>query len=342
MRNLIRTLLVLPTFSALAAAQALPIAGREQVVTQLSGAVMSGVLKRRTPLDFWTADGNGATEDKIVMYHEGLPVTSSPWLHDANNMVYGWPSDLQRINGVIYGIESGRRLLYTVDVQTGLCTPIGSPSTTYGNVYCLAYDATNDRLFAVDLLKKQLLSYNRFTGVITKVGIQTLTTYKFIRSLAYRESDGFLYAVDQGLDKLIRIDPISGFPTVVRQMPVDPMSRIEELEFDGDDLYASNGLLNLQGDLIGCQLQKVDLAPNGPIKNLGSIIPDCSPHSLIINSLPEEFVWSQDQGPGTVTFADPESLTSSVSFSMPGKYVLRLTAFTKTGPVSDTVAIQVR
>lgn len=341
MRTLASTFLALSALSLVSVAQVAPDAGPDQSVSLASGALLGGVLNNRTPLDFWTADGNGTTEDKIVMYHEGSPLTSSPWLHDSANHVFGWPSDLQRINGQIYGIESARRVLYTVDVQTGLCTQIGLPSSTYKNVYSLAYDATNDRLFAVDLLKKQLIKFNRFTGVITKVGAQTLKNYKFIRALAYCEADGFLYAVDQGKDQLIKIDTLTGVPTFVRQLPIDPISRIEELEFKDGQLYASNGLQNLQQDLIGCQLQKIDMTPGGPITNLGPVIPDCSPHSLIINSLPEEFVWTLQSGPGNAVFADPRALNSAVSFSAPGDYVLNLTAFATGGPVSDSVTISV-
>lgn len=37
-------------------------------------------------------------------------------------------------------------------------------------------------------------------------------------------------------------------------------------------------------------------------------------------------IWTKISGPGTVTFADPNSLTTSVSFSLAGTYVLRLTS----------------
>ncbi len=339
MRTLIHASIAIAALSVLAVAQVAPDAGPDQSVPLASGAQLSGVLSNRSPLDFWTADGNFSTEDSIVMYRDGAALSASPRLHDAANHVFGWPSDLQRINGQIYGIESARRVLYTVDVQTGLCTQIGLPSSTYKNVYSLAYDPAGDRLFAVDLLKKQLLKFNRFTGVITKVGAQTLTTYKFIRALAYRPSDGYLYAVDQGLDRLIKIDTLTGVPTFVRQLPADPISRIEELEFRDDQLYASQGLQNTAQDLLACQLQKIDMAPGGAITNIGPIIPECSPHSLIINSLPEEFQWSVESGPGSVLFADPRSLTTSVTFSDPGDYVLRLTAFASSGPLVDTVTI---
>ncbi len=37
--------------------------------------------------------------------------------------------------------------------------------------------------------------------------------------------------------------------------------------------------------------------------------------------------WSQVSGPGTATFTAPTALTTSVSFSAAGTYVLRLSAY---------------
>lgn len=339
MRILTCALLALAAFPTLSLAQVSPDAGPDQNVAFGSSAVLAGVLNNRSPLDFWTADGNLATENCILMYHDGQPLGVSPPLHDAFGHVFGWPSDLIPIGGQIYGIESFRRSLYTVDVQTGLCSAIG-PQNTWKNVYSLAYDLAGDRLFGVDLLKKNLLTFNRTTGVVTKVGTNTLKGFNLIRALAYRPSNGLLYAVDQGKSQLITINPSTGVPTFLRQYPKVPISRIEELEFYNDQLYASLGLLDLQGNLVAGQLQKLDLV-SGAVTNLGPIIQDCSPHSLVINSIPEEFSWSVESGPGSVVFADPNSLTSSATFSAPGAYVLTLTAFAITGPISDTLTVNV-
>lgn len=339
MRFLTQTLLAISAFTTVAFAQVLPNAGADQTIAFGSSASLAGVLNNRSPLDFWTADGNLSTENCVLMYRDGQPLASSPPLHDSANHVFGWPSDLIPINGQIYGIESYRRSLYTVDVQTGLCSAIG-PQNTWKDVYSLAYDAAGDRLFGVDLLKKQLLKFNRSTGVVTKVGAQTLKGYYLIRALAYRPSNNLLYAIDQGKSQLITINPVTGVPTFLRQFPKIATQRVEELEFFNDQLYASLGLMDLQGDLVAGQLQKIDLTTFART-DLGPIIEDCSPHSLVINSVPEEFAWSVQSGPGTVGFSDARSLTSTATFSVAGVYELKLTAFALSGPVADTLTINV-
>ena len=340
MRTFTCTFVVFAALATLSSAQVAPDAGLDQTVAFGTAAELTGVLNNRSPVDFWTADGNFATENCILMYRDGQPLGVSPALHDAAGHVFGWPSDLQVIGGQVYGIESFRRSLYTVDVQSGLCTAIG-PQNIWKNVYSLAYDQAGDRLFGVDLLKKNLLTFDRFTGAVTKVGTNTLKGYNLIRALAYRPSDGFLYAVDQGRAQLIKINPATGVPTFVRQFIKSSLYRVEELEFRDDQLYSSLGLLNAAGDLVAGQLQKIDLV-TGAITDVGPILQDCSPHALVINSLPEDFAWSVDSGPGTVVFSDARSLMSSATFSAPGSYVLTLTAFASAGPVADTLTIDVQ
>ena len=49
--------------------------------------------------------------------------------------------------------------------------------------------------------------------------------------------------------------------------------------------------------------------------------------------------WSKVSGPGTVTFADPSSPATSATFSVPGTYVLRLTADDSALQASDDVTV---
>ena len=51
--------------------------------------------------------------------------------------------------------------------------------------------------------------------------------------------------------------------------------------------------------------------------------------------------WSQVSGPGTVTFADPNAVDTTTSFSGAGTYVLRLTANDGGSTASDTVTVNV-
>src|SRR5262245_32680689 len=125
MQLLARTFVALVALATLASAQVQPDAGPDQSITYGTSATLAGVLNNRSHLDWWTADGNFATEDCILQYRDDAPMVVSPKLRDAAGRTYGWPSDLLRINGQVYGIESYNRYLYTVNVQTGVCTPIG-------------------------------------------------------------------------------------------------------------------------------------------------------------------------------------------------------------------------
>jgi hypothetical protein len=51
--------------------------------------------------------------------------------------------------------------------------------------------------------------------------------------------------------------------------------------------------------------------------------------------------WSKVSGPGVVTFTSPNAVTTSASFSLPGSYVLRLTANDGALSGSDDVAVTV-
>ncbi|MBI5435419.1 MAG: hypothetical protein HZA52_21470 [Planctomycetes bacterium] len=321
-------------------AQVQPNAGPDQSVTLDVGATLAGALPGRSPLAYWTADGNAATENAIVFYDDATGATASPVLHDAAGKTFGWPSDLLEIDGLVYGIESLHRYLYTVDVTTGLCKAIG-PANSWKNVYSLAYDPATDRIFAVDQYKKQLLRIARTTGKVTGVGGATLKGYTLVRALAFRTADAQLYAVDQGSDKLLRLNPTTGVVSVVRTLPADAFARIDELHFFGDDLYGTNAIQNAAGDLIACQLQRIPLTAGVAPENVGPVIPEVSPHALVIHSVPERFQWSQTSGPGVATFSNAQTLTPSVGFSVAGVYGLTLTAFTLTGPVSDSVTITV-
>ncbi len=51
--------------------------------------------------------------------------------------------------------------------------------------------------------------------------------------------------------------------------------------------------------------------------------------------------WSQVSGPGTATFTAPTALTTSVSFSAAGTYVLRLSVYDGALTGSDDVTVTV-
>jgi hypothetical protein len=58
-------------------------------------------------------------------------------------------------------------------------------------------------------------------------------------------------------------------------------------------------------------------------------------------ALTPSVLWSKFSGPGDVTFADPENLTTTASFSAPGTYLLHCTATVDGNPTSTRVPVAV-
>src|SRR5262249_14760977 len=143
-----------------------------------------------------------------------------------------------RVGTTVYGVDSLRRQIYTLDPSTGIVAPIGTAwSSTYADVESLAYDPVGDRLFAVDRTTCQLLRINRTNNTLTSIGNRTLGAYPQVHSLAWLAATGQLYAVDQTTRALLTIDPSTGIPTRVATVDAVPHGRIEELDFLGDRLY---------------------------------------------------------------------------------------------------------
>jgi hypothetical protein len=315
-----------------------PDAGPDQSLVYPATAQLAGIVNGATPLDWWTADGNGITENYVILYSSVSGVSAVGPIRTGAGTIYGFPGDLARVGADVYGIDVTVRRLYVLDPGTGIVAPVGSPwSPSYAGVESLAYDATGDRFFAVDRPTGQLLTIARASGVVAPVGVQTLLAWPSIRSLAWRDADAKLYAVDQSSDQLVRIDPATGIGTAILALASDPNRRIEELQFVADQLYAVNDVETL-GSLTSAQLQRIRLT-DGAATDLGPEILDVSAHSLLVNTLPEDTVWTKLSGPGTVTFANERVLDTTATFSAPGAYVLRLTVSTGGGPVWDDVVI---
>jgi hypothetical protein len=312
-------------------------AGPSQSVSHPGPATLAGEVVNRSPVHWWTADGNNATENHMLKAVDGAVTSVGPLL-TAGGVLHGFPTDLVEINGALHGVDASRRQFYALDPNTGVVTPIGPQfSATYANVHGLAYDSAGARLFAVDLLRKQILRINPASGALTLVGVGTLAGYTQIRSLAYRDADDRLYAVNVASGQLLQIHPTTGAITQVIAMAPNPGSQIEDLDTYAGRLFAVNALLS-SGNLVAGQLCEVGWT-DGSLTPLSTLVNDASTHALVIKSLPEEFVWSQLSGPGLATFADVHALDTQVSFSAPGVYQLQLTVFALGGPLSSVVTI---
>jgi hypothetical protein len=87
---------------------------------------LDGNVEGLAPVRFWLADGDGANENFVIRYDEDLG-QSTLLLSDGVNIV-GWPSDILRIDGTLYGIDTFFQQIYTIDNEvTGDVTFLGSP-----------------------------------------------------------------------------------------------------------------------------------------------------------------------------------------------------------------------
>lgn len=300
---------------------------------------LDGHVQGANGVEWFSADGNGASEDMLQRFRSGFGTESIAVLHTSGGVTLGWPGDMVRIGAQWWAVDVGQRRLYTLDPNTGLCSLIGTNpySSTYSSVNSLAYDAAGDRLFGVDTAKKQLLKFNRTTGQVSTVGGATLTGYALVRSLAFDSSTGKLYAADASTNWLLEIDPNTGAVTPQIVLTPDPTQRTEELEFFDGRLLAVRGKLSA-GILVEGQLARVDRA-TGTFEPIGGTMLDCSPHALVPISLPDPIQWSLVSGPGTADFADAGALDTVVEFSEAGIYELELAVLTSSGTLRDSVTV---
>ena len=315
-----------------------PNAGPDQIVLHPQSAQLAGAVTGRAPLEWWTADGNGATEDMLVKYVEGAGVSAVGPLQTVGGSIYGWPGDLVDVDGTIYGTVILLRQLFTLDPATALCTPVGAPyPAQYSSVHSLAYDTAGGWIYGVDTGQQQLLRIDPATAAVAPIGRGTLAGYPGVKSLAFDPASGMLYANDQATDSLVRIHPATGAVTFVGTMFPYPNGQIEELQFLDGELYAVNGRTS-SGALVSGLLERVD-ASTGDTTFLPPELLNVSPHCLLLRSVPEPVSWQLSSGPGTASFSDPSALDSSVSFSVPGEYELELSVETTLGPVIDTLEV---
>lgn len=109
-------------------------------------------------------------------------------------------------------------------------------------------------------------------------------------------------------------------------------------------LFASDGLLSGTDDviIIANQPPSVWAGPNqtctlpAVVTMQGSVEDDGLPTNEVLT-----VTWSKVSGPGSVTFAEPDETNTTVSFSEPGVYVLRLSANDGVASASSDVVITV-
>lgn len=312
-------------------------AGPDQTVDFPGPVVLQAVVTGLSPLDYWVADGDDQYENMIMKYHSVNGLTQSGPLRDWDQAIsYPWPSDMVRINETVFGIDTFRRCLWVLnDDVAGDVTQIG-PISGWQRLSCLAYDSNNDILYAGDFAADRLLRVNRQTGQFTPV--MTLP-FGDIRGLAFDPQSGLLYASDITDHNLYSINPATHEVSMLWHLPSPPDSGYDELDFYRGKFYGAWQADYLATPLI-TQLRHIDLA-TGAETDIGPPIVESASHSLMINAMPEEMLWTMAAGPGSVTFSSPNTESSEATFSMPGIYALELTVFSESGSVSDIVIVHV-
>jgi len=147
--------------------------------------VSTGVI---TPLPWFNEITLGITEPFATA------VAISPTAPDIA-VVAGFSID----NGVNY-------YLWKVNVNTGIVLDSAVPTTAWLNA--LTYNLDGSILYGTDT-SGQLVTVNSSTGAITLVGYPGITN--FIEGLAFRPSDGVLFAIDAyDQDRLVKLNPTDG------------------------------------------------------------------------------------------------------------------------------------
>ena len=125
-------------------------------------------------------------------------------------------------SGVLYGISSSITVsqIFTINVTTGVCTPIGAPSALVaGGIQLNA--APGGSLFTVDIVTDALYKWNKSTGVPTLVGPLGVDA-NFGQDGHFDMGDGQYYwaAVGNGLPAQLRvIDTTNGSSTQIGLYP---------------------------------------------------------------------------------------------------------------------------
>jgi len=117
------------------------------------------------------------------------------------------------VTGTLYGADVGQDQLVSLDVQTGVGTPIGPLG--YSQVDGLAFDPGTGTLFGTDTQYDVLITIDTATGAGTAVGPPGSLGFNQVRGLAFDPGTGTLFGADSFSDRLITIDTATGVGTAV-------------------------------------------------------------------------------------------------------------------------------
>jgi hypothetical protein len=161
------------------------------------------INNQASPFQIWTRDTATGTS-AIVCSCTDLPqsnFTGMVWDHTTNTM---------------YGVSSSLTVssIFTINLTTGVCTPIGSPSVVISGAISLAC-APNGTLFSHCIVTDKLYKWNKITGVPTEVGALGFAA-NYGQDASFDLSDGILYLATAGPGNILRIcDTTTGSATTI-------------------------------------------------------------------------------------------------------------------------------
>ena len=124
------------------------------------------------------------------------------------------------VTGNMYGVSSTIAVsqIFTVNITTGVCTPIGSPTSICPAAIMVNAARNSGTLFSVDIVGDNLYRWNKVTGVPTLVGPIGFNA-NFGQDAHFDLSDGQYYWAafnsTVGLAQLRTIDTLTGGSTLI-------------------------------------------------------------------------------------------------------------------------------
>lgn len=253
------------------------------------------------PLSFFDAGARGATD---VEDPEFDPLTGALFFLD------GVATEIYRVDPVDGTFGNANDVVSHFDI--GHLGP--------ADFEALGSDSSRGTLYVGARATKQIFEITKDGTLVRTIDVSGVSNLRFISGLTTAPaSDGSvvrnIYLVDRAVDNGADSNENDGKLFEVNVDGSAPPGNLAPIVNAGSDAQAT-----------------VDI----PITLQGSVSDDGLPQGATVTS-----AWTEDSGPGTVSFGVPSSPTSTATFDIPGTYVLRLQASDTELQSSDTVTITV-
>lgn len=115
------------------------------------------------------------------------------------------------VSGTIYLTSTSQDALYTLDLDTGVATLVGSYGTDVV-MHGLEWDSSTETLYAASTIPNTFYRVDTSTGAATEIGSIGLSSFN---NLGYDSTNDVMYMTNSGMDRLYTIDRATGVPTLV-------------------------------------------------------------------------------------------------------------------------------